>query len=84
MSHTKEPWEHINNDVFYEIVSYEPYQWVGDTCGSSCGGNVLLGEANARRIVACVNACAGLSTEELEERGLSSVTFKRKPRIGSD
>lgn len=24
-------------------------------------------EANARRIVACVNACAGMSTEDLEE-----------------
>lgn len=27
-------------------------------------------EANARRIVACVNACRGLPTDELEQRGL--------------
>jgi hypothetical protein len=27
-------------------------------------------EANARRIVACVNACAGITTEDLEKKGI--------------
>lgn len=30
------------------------------------------GRANARRIVACWNACIGLSTDDLEKRGLAS------------
>ena len=34
-------------------------------CGSDFD-NEIYGEANARRIVACVNACAGFSTETLE------------------
>lgn len=34
-------------------------------CGSGFD-NEIYGEANARRIVACVNACAGFSTETLE------------------
>lgn len=34
------------------------------TCLSGAG--MVVNEANARRIVACVNACAGLSTEALE------------------
>lgn len=28
------------------------------------------GKANARRIAACVNACRGLPTDELEQKGL--------------
>lgn len=76
MSHTKEPWEYRANSRYYEIDS--PDKRIGDTCASSCSGDMQLGKDNARRIVACVNACAGLSTEELEERGLASVTFKRK------
>ncbi len=78
MSHTKEPWEYAANSHYHEVNGSD--RRIGDTCASSCSGNWPLGQANARRIVACVNACAGLSTEELEERGLSSVTFKRKPR----
>ena len=35
-------------------------------CGSDFD-NEIYGEANARRIVACVNACAGVDTEFLEE-----------------
>lgn len=31
---------------------------------------VVPGELNARRIVACVNACRGLPTDELEQKGL--------------
>jgi hypothetical protein len=30
-------------------------------------------EANARRIVACVNACKGITTENLETRGVMAV-----------
>lgn len=38
----------------------------------------LNGEANARRIVACVNACAGIGTEYLEHFGATTFNdFKR-------
>ena len=50
MSHTPEPW-HLPK---------------GSTCMESNSGEVPRSEANARRIVACVNACAGISTELLE------------------
>ena len=40
-----------------------------------CGSGFECGEyqANARRIVACVNACAGLPTEQLESSPLGGV-----------
>ena len=65
MSHTPEPWIFTVADDFY--------------CGSIMGrhgGEVFDGdftEANARRIVACVNACDGVPTEVLEEGGQGTV-----------
>ena len=35
--------------------------------------SVRVQQANARRVVACVDACAGLSTEELEYVGLGGI-----------
>ncbi len=64
MEHTKEPWIFSVADDFH--------------CGSIMGrhgGEVFDGdftEANARRIVACVNACAGIPNEQLE-RGLPAM-----------
>jgi hypothetical protein len=63
VKHTAEPWKvqkpHAGNRGF-EIAD-------------SSGLNQVcqdVNEANARRIVACVNACRGLPTDELEQRGL--------------
>lgn len=56
--HTPEPWIYALPDAHHE----------GIICGQH-GGTVVDGEfneANARRIVACINACAGLTTEQLE------------------
>lgn len=58
MSHTPEPWE--VTDLRYIRQSNEPRHVVARA--SKMGGM----EANASRIVACVNACAGISTELLE------------------
>lgn len=68
-SHTPEPWSAIDNNSYWEIQSDDGQ--IGDACASNfmVGGK---GEVNARRIVACVNACRGLSTKELEENGLVS------------
>lgn len=62
IKHTPEPWDWHNNDVYCEITS-EHHGSIGDTCGSSCLGDIALGEANARRIVACVNAMAGIGDD---------------------
>lgn len=53
--HTKEPWEHEGTLVF-----------IGRTVGGFDLRDCPAPEANARRIVACVNACAGMTTEEIE------------------
>jgi len=73
MSHTPEPW----------FIAEEPLILLNEICGNDENGDPFiiasknynypdLSNANARRIVACVNACRGLSTKELEENGLVS------------
>lgn len=63
MKHTKEPWLADANYVATE----------GDSAIAYCNTvdrYDLDGEENARRIVACVNACKGLTTEWLESQWL--------------
>lgn len=60
MSHTKEPW------VFGTHGQIIGSDGKGDTVCLMIGDEIV--EANARRIVACVNACAGISTAALEHR----------------
>ncbi|UNY40551.1 hypothetical protein KLER11_gp82 [Pararheinheimera phage vB_PsoM_KLER1-1] len=58
--HTPEPWTADGN----YIRSNE-----GDVI-AACEGDItpfVIDEANARRIVACVNACDGISTDNLEQ-----------------
>lgn len=64
-NHTPEPWYWHENDSYCEINSERDGQ-IGDSCASSCLGDIDLGRANARRIVACVNACAGMEYPEVE------------------
>ena len=64
MSHTKEPWE-----AFTECPG--ECCWLIRTVEDEEGRSELItspetSEEDARRIVACVNACAGLSNESLE------------------
>jgi len=65
MNHTKEPWEARRDPSYYGIVS-EVY--AGDKFILSTGGvhSPSELEANTKRIVACVNACAGITNEALE------------------
>ena len=59
MNHTKEPWE------YFPSISFV-------SCNEIRGENGIkqiaydLPEANAKRIVACVNACAGITNEALD------------------
>ena len=77
MSHTPEPWE--VTDLRYIRQSNEPRHVVARA--SKMDGM----EANARRIVACVNACAGIETYALELMTgelslLNQVTHKTRER----
>lgn len=68
-THTPEPWTFLEDDEFSAIVSEagtpRPYvAWLNtkkpDEEFVGCGGDW---KANANRIVACVNACAGINPE---------------------
>lgn len=71
--HTKEPWRVDEIDYkshqFYIRGSHdngEPMTFGNGAVAHMPRSRLLPTKENARRIVACVNACAGISTEELE------------------
>ena len=67
MSHTPEPWESVtpcHGECCWRLQSA-----TGDEYGHKEEiSSPEMSEANARRIVAAVNACAGIRTEALERR----------------
>lgn len=79
--HTPEPWAvgtgYEQNDPGVFIFS-EGKSRFGSVIVSS---DVEPSEANARRIVACVNACRGLSTDDLEKSGLVSAVGYELQRL---
>jgi hypothetical protein len=60
--HTPTPWA---DDGFGRIGATDSDQFNGGFFTAICEGPDKA--ANARRIMACVNACAGVSTENLED-----------------
>lgn len=68
MKHTKEPWEADGYGAMNRIT--DGHETIGYTDpiirARSKQEDVAEGESNAKRIVACVNACAGIRTEALE------------------
>ena len=72
-NHTPEPWRVGRPGT---VVSDTPVPGMGGSDAVEYYGGHLIGEsiieANASRIVACVNACRGLGTDELEQHGLVS------------
>lgn len=64
--HTKEPWH--DHPKSLSITSADAV--VAFTSFASVNMTEEKARANARRIVACVNACAGIPTEALEAREL--------------
>ena len=66
-NHTPEPWRVGRPGT---VVSDTPVPGMGGSDAVEYYGGHLIGEsiteANARRIVACVNECEGISTERLE------------------
>ena len=66
MEHTKEPWEVRDVDGLVAIAHLGGFVLESDDDRQ----NVV----DARRIVACVNACAGIKTEQLENTGIETVS----------
>ena len=64
MNHTKEPWHVKKNPEWgnanYRISNKENDNW------AAFGQIAYANEADAKRIIACVNACAGITNEALE------------------
>jgi hypothetical protein len=62
--YTREPWI-VNEDAVGDVfISGADDKWICEIGNPDCDG----GMEDARRIVACVNACAGIDTETLETR----------------
>lgn len=79
MEHTKEPWR-VECEKFekgYHNPNAWPRLFSGDfeICGAEgfYSDSLKQDKANARRIVACVNALAHVATEELESGRLQSI-----------
>ena len=70
MSHTKEPWIPLDcrtESVERITISSNERRAIARIENTRSGKPISLeDEANARRIVACVNACAGIPTDMLE------------------
>lgn len=70
--HTPEPWRvaakalvRLDSAYLIEAVEHHDFKYGATLAATS--------QHDARRIVACVNACAGLSTEQLEASPLGGV-----------
>lgn len=72
MNHTKEPWEARRDTSYYGIVSevYAGDKFILGTGGVHSPSEL---EANTKRIVACVNACEGITNEALDEHVINEL-----------
>ena len=81
MSHTPEPWA-VSDSPYGAIISTASRELRQSWCVSTedTGRNYSdeIAVANARRIVACVNACAGIETTVLEKENV--VSYHKKAR----
>lgn len=74
MKHTTEPWHVCEPTEALHAVRAEAGRIVADVGYSDTDAQNRM---NARRIVACVNACAGVTTEELEQGGFVTGLIER-------
>jgi len=87
--HTSEPWIVGDDDKNEQPTIYgdEGRQFVG-LCAHEClVSRIPEAAANAKRIVACVNACAGINPEavpELLEAAINAVDWLCDATPGSD
>jgi hypothetical protein len=80
-NHTPEPWKYTERmnfgDAYGAIVGADGYVIAGNQ------DYYPVTEENQRRIVACVNACAGIPNEWLVENGvyaIPTVSMRRMPK----
>jgi len=85
MDHTLEPWRIGGRDgrawtITDERSTHAAFPVIfgkyGNRIANIDSHEAESGDANARRIVACVNACAGITTEELENRQIKEGTMQ--------
>jgi hypothetical protein len=69
VKHTPEPWGLSIYPDSLVIVAGRGFSVCDCVPGNPIDISADEAIANARRIVACVNACSGITTEELEEEG---------------
>lgn len=77
--HTLEPWE---VQAYENSIGLHDWLHIRDSRGLvlfSIGGDSVNAKANARRIVACVNACRGIPLKELEE--LAAIAEENNPNV---
>jgi hypothetical protein len=90
--HTPEPWTTGSATESSNFGDWQARIRAKDSNGNVTVAKVLSGngkehdtkevaEANARRIVACVNACAGISTETLDKRGVGGLDVSSAERL---
>lgn len=92
IEHTKEPWRIGKRKNNYKIDGNKKEMEILTRLGKVSFEALSIGvdyaqiaiipldesnESNARRIVACVNACAGISTEDLESGNV--IIVRREP-----
>lgn len=77
MRHTKEPWQYESNEntMFLPVIKNEER--------TIFALNNLVNEEDAKRIIACVNACgkAGLTNEQLESGYIQDLINERDQSI---
>ena len=67
--HTPGPWEHVHEE--HSVGGLTTHTYCVRPVGGTPEDNILrTDEANARRIVACVNACEGMKDPEAEIKAL--------------
>lgn len=91
MKHTKEPWRVVSDvpvmAIYSEPEDYRVVQTVNqnnfNTYGKSRVDVGIYKQEDAERIVACVNACAGITNEVLEAgivKGCIEIIQNQTPR----
>ena len=81
MKYTKEPWHVCEPTERLHAVRAETGRIVADVCYSDTDAQNRM---NARRIVACVNACAGVTTEELEQGGFVAGLIEQRDAFAEE
>ena len=85
MSHSPEPWSKYEGEPwgkgyhgYFKIVDADGHH-VATVLTNTVDGKEVVGyDLNAHRIVACVNACHGISTEQLAKGVMSIAPFQNK------